>query len=213
MRLQVKSRRLVTPPVGEPLSVKLAKEHCVVYHTKDDLLFPIWISAARQKAEELTGQRCLTQQWEYGFSSFPALTESLYLPGRPLQTVDSITYVDEFGVEQDYGTLAGSPAVIEEYELIKDTQAPRIQLKFGQEWPTVAPNMDVAVKVLCTIGYEDDAEGFAANTQAQLIRSGMLLLIGHFNENREAVVVADGRSDAIEIPLGIHNLLYNPKVG
>lgn len=213
MRLQTKSRRLVTPPVGEPLTVKLAKLHCIVFHTKDDLLFPIWISTARQKAEELSGKCCLTQQWEFGFSSFPALTESLYIPGRPLQSVDSITYIDEFGVEQDYGTLSGSPAVIEEYELIQDNEAPRIQLKYGKEWPTVAPNMDVAVKVLCTLGYEDDAEAFAANTQAQHIRSGMLLLVAHFNENREAVVITEGRSDAIEIPLGIKSLLYNPKVG
>lgn len=205
------ARRLVSPPSEEPITLQMAKDHCIVRHNEDDALFKGWIAAARYIAERLTGEKFISQQWEYTFPRFPSRREKIKIPAKPAQTVDSIYYTDEAGAETLYGTLSGSPLVIEEYNLVRDTEQPYIALKLNQAWPSVAV-VDDAVKVTVTVGHEDDAVAFLNNPQLQLLRAGMLLLIAHFNENREAVVVTDDRN-VIEIPLGIRYMLTVPRVG
>jgi len=55
--------------------------------------------------------------------------------------------------------------------------------------------------------------GDAATDVPELMRAGILLLCGHFYENREAVVIQNGVVTALEIPLGIRDLIAVPKVG
>lgn len=206
------ARRLVSPPSEEPISLTKAKLHCIVKHNLDDTLFAAWIAGARFWAEKLSGERMITQQWELTYPSFPFRREKIKIPFKPVQTLDSIEYVDEAGTVTPFGTLSGSPLEIEEYSLVRDIEQPYISLKLNKDWPTPG-RVDNAVRVTVTVGYNDTAVDFAANPQTQLLTSGMLLLIGHFNENREAVIVSEQNPNAIEVPLGIQALLRSPKVG
>jgi len=206
------ARRLVSPPSEEPISLTKAKLQCVVKHTLDDILFTSWIAGARFHGERLSGEKFITQQWEFTFPSFPSRREKIKIPYKPVQTVDSIVYIDETGTEQTFGTLSGSPLTIEEYSLVRDTEAPYVCLNLNHDWPTPA-KVDNAVRMTVTVGYNDTAVDFQANPQTHLYTSGMLLLIAHFNENREAVIVSDQNPNAVEIPLGIQALLRSPKVG
>lgn len=206
------ARRLVSPPSEEPISLTKAKLHCIVKHNLDDTLFASWIAGARFWAEKLSGDRMITQQWEYTYPSFPSRREKLKIPGKPVQSLDSIEYTDETGATVTFGTLSGSPLEIEEYSMVRDIEQPYACLKLNKDWPTPA-RVDNAVRVTVTVGYNDNAVDFAANPQTHLLTSGMLLLIGHFNENREAVIVSDQNPNAIEVPLGIQALLRSPKVG
>lgn len=200
------------------------KNHLRVQHTKDDVLIAdIWIPASREEAEKLTGDKFYTQTWELTYSRFPTLAEDigrdrttngpygfcaafggpLKLPIRPVQSV-TIEYLDESGNLQTFGTYAGSPPAISEWSLIRDKEIPRIVLKANQQWPQVAPVED-AVRISVVAGYATPA------LLPKLYRAGMLLICGHFNENREAVVIDESRVQAIEIPLGIRDFLASPK--
>jgi uncharacterized phiE125 gp8 family phage protein len=209
------ARRLVSPPAEEPISLQTAKDHCIVRHSLDDTLFNIWRAGARFHAEKLSGERMITQQWELTYPSFPPWREIFKVPMRPAQTLDSIIYTDSSGADVVFGTFSGSPLAPEEYMLVRDIEQPYVALKTDKDWPTpdTVAKIANAVRVTVTVGYNDDEASFATNPQTQLLRSGMLLLIGHFNENRENVIVSEQNPNAIEIPNGIKDLLYNPKVG
>lgn len=206
-------RRLISPPAEEPISLQTAKDHCIVRHSLTDTLFNIWRAGARFHAEKLSGERMITQQWELIYPSFPSWRNIIKVPLRPAQTLDSIEYTDSTGAVISFGTLSGSPLVPEEYELVRDIEQPYIALKVDKDWPSDVAKIANAVRITLTVGYSDDAAAFALNPQTQLLSSGMLLLIAHFNENRENVIVSDQNPNAVEIPMGIKDLLYNPKVG
>ncbi len=192
----------------------------------------VWLPASRQEAEKLSGDKFLTQTWEFTYTRFPVLAEDIgrdvrfpgfsgffntfagpfKLPIRPVQSA-SIRYVDTAGVEQDFGTLnTESPASIIEWSLIRDSENPRIVLNLNQQWPVTAP-VDHAVKVTIVAGYGDNIDAAIAAGMPPLYRAGMLLMCGHFYQNREAVVLDEGRVQALEIPLGIRDLLASPKAG
>lgn len=207
MKLFPNARRIITQPTVEPLSLQTVKDHLKVQHDLDDTLITIYMIAARQQAEKLTGKKFITQTWEFDFSRFPDLRESIDIPVTPAQTIESIIYTDTQGDQQTFGTLSGSPQTIAEYCLIRDTNNPRVALKLNQVWP-IAAEIDNAVTLRVVAGLGDSGEDLPA-----LWIAGMMLLAGHFYENRETVVVDDSRVQAIEIPMGIRDLLAVPKVG
>ncbi len=215
------ARRLVTQPSGEPISLERVKNALRVEHTEDDVLLEtIWIPSSRIVAEKLTGEKFITQTWEFTYPSFPTLgspfslysiglnpakTDSFQLQVKPVQSV-TIQYRDAAGVLQTFGTFSGSPLVCNEYSILFDEDDPRIILNFNQQWPQTAP-VDNAVIVTVVAGYGE------ASDVPSLYKTGMIGLCGHFMENRQSVVVDESRVQAIEIPLGIRDLLTVPKAG
>lgn len=212
--------RRVTAPSVEPLTLAQVKSHLRIVSTQDDANIPNWITAARQEAERLTGEKFITQTWELTYSRFPPgvfpLSDSIDSFGpaswfgfssasflleqvRPVKIINSIKYLDVAGAQQTQDPTT--------YSLLADTQKPRIISGLDQIWPMTAP-VENAVVVNLDAGFGDTA----ADVPGLYIQA-MLLMCGHFSENREAVVVADSRVQAIEIPLGIRDLLTTPKVG
>lgn len=162
----------LSPPSAEPLSLADAKLHLRVDAdiTEDDGLIAALIVTARQQAEHRTGRSLVSQQWRYAIDTFPA--DSLELPLPKLQSVQSVSYLDNNGTRQ---TLAGS-----EYEVITDELVGRLVPAFGKSWPAcrLFPG---SVQVSYTCGY-----GAAADVP-QSIKAWMLLAIGAWYENREAL--------------------------
>ena len=162
----------LSPPAAEPLTLAEAKLHLRVDAdiTDDDSLITALIVTARQQAEHRTGRALISQQWRYAVDAFPV--DSLDLPLPKLQSVQSVTYLDSNGVRQ---TLAGS-----EYEVITDELVGRLVPAFGKSWPEcrLFPG---SVQVSYTCGY-----GAAADVP-QSIKAWMLLAIGAWYENREAL--------------------------
>lgn len=184
--------KLVTAPSGEPLSLQEAKVHCRVFITDDDTLIGALIVAARQYAEQLTARCFVTQTWQLVLDSFPGVGLAGYapwgqtfgLPGNaillekgPIQSVDSITYVDMAGATQ---TLAST-----EYIADLSSQLVRITPKFGKVWPIALPQI-ASVTVAFTAGYG------AASAVPQGLKQWLLLRIAALYENREEFVT--GRS-------------------
>jgi len=162
----------LSPPSAEPLSLAEAKLHLRVDAdiTEDDGLIAALIVTARQQAEHRTGRALVSQQWRYSVDTFPA--DSLELPKPKLVSVQSVTYLDSNGTRQ---TLAGG-----DYEVITDELVGRLVPAFGKSWPACRM-FPGSVQVSYTCGY-----GAAADVP-QSIKAWMLLAIGAWYENREAL--------------------------
>ena len=182
----------LSPPAAEPLTLAEAKLHLRVDAdiTDDDSLITALIVTARQQAEHRTGRALITQQWRYAIDAFPV--DSLELPLPKLQSVQSVSYLDSNGTRQ---TLANT-----EYDVITDELVGRLIPAYGKSWPDcrVRPG---SVQVSYTCGY-----GAAADVP-QSIKAWMLLAIGAWYENREALT--SGQPVA-ELPRSFWNGLLDP---
>ena len=171
-------------PSVEPITLAEAKLHCRVDGTDDDTLITALIVAARNKAESRTSRALITQQWRFDLDRFSVHTIDLPLP--PLQSVQSITYLDADGVRQ---TLAAS-----EHTVVADETPGSILPAYGKSWPgcRVAPG---SVQISFTAGY-----GVAAAVP-QAIKQWMLMYISQWYETRDAEHKAElGFVDALLDP-------------
>lgn len=143
--------------------------------------------AARQHVENVTGRKLVTQTWRW---TVDALAGEMTIPLSPVQSVSSVTYTDEAG---DTQTLSSSL-----YDLDLTTNKPRIRPAPGEAWPDQQNSLGgAAITVVC--GY-----GVPAAVPTT-IKQAMLLLIGHFFENRQAVMAGGGVPMAL--PMGVDALL------
>jgi len=170
---------LVTAPAAEPLVVAEAKEHLRVTGTTEDALIAALITASRQRLEEITGRAFLTQTWEYALNRFPAATAdnplgAIWLPKAPLQSVTTITYIDENGASQ---VLVSSVYTV-------DTRAIPGQVvpAYDQTWPS-ARDVVNAVVVKYLAGF-----GAAATDLPEPIRHAMRIDLATLYAHREDFV-------------------------
>ncbi|MER2537642.1 MAG: head-tail connector protein [Azonexus sp.] len=171
------------PPAAEPLSLAEAKAHLRVDASDDDALITALIGAARQYAETECQRVFVTQSWQLLLDSFPgpslmgvpagvpfSLPKHAILVDRsPVQTIDSIQYMDMAGAWQ---TMP-----VGDYAVDLNCCPARITPAFGKIWPITMPQI-AAVKVNFTAGY-----GTAAAVP-QGIKAWMLIRIGTLYENR-----------------------------
>lgn len=184
---------LITPPAVEPVSLGQAKLHLRVDYDSDDTLISTLITAARQICETRLRQALITQTWLYMIDDFPwgggyynrqirregpsqiwlpSNTGILQLPRPPVQSIVSIQYYD---YNSNLNTI---PANL--YNFSVGTPS-RIQPVFGSVWPIAQPRID-AVQITYVCGYGSDATAVPL-----AIQQAMLLLIGHYYENRQQV--------------------------
>lgn len=180
---------LITAPASEPITLTEAKAHLRVTASTEDTLITSLIVAARQFVEEETSRALITQTWERQLDNWPALVR---LPRPPAIALTSVKYVDEDGTE---ATLANTAytlyASVEPGHLVFDTD----------ELPTVTLADYAGVRIRYTAGYG------AAAAVPQAIKQAMLLLIGHWYLNREAVAIGGQRASIAPLPMGVDALI------
>lgn len=126
------------------------------------------IKAARQAAESRLRRYLITQTVDAYLDAFPVW--DIEMP--PLQSVSSITYVDNNGATQTVDAA--------DYLVDGQSNPARISPAFGKVWPS-ARWQNNAVRVRFVAGY-----GNAASVP-DCIKQWMLLRIKHFFENRGAI--------------------------
>ena len=96
--------QVTTQPAGEPVSVEQVKQHCRIDSSADDDLLTGYLTAARIMAEGYLSRALLTQTllWTVRPSStrraeHNRLLEPLELPRAPVQSIASVTALDEWG--------------------------------------------------------------------------------------------------------------------
>jgi uncharacterized phiE125 gp8 family phage protein len=174
------SLRLIVAPTTEPVSLQEAKDQVRQSLTTDDTLITGLIVAARIAAEQELRRALLPQTWELTLDHFP---NAIRLDNAPLISVDSVKYLDDTGTLQ---TL--SPASY----IVDDKSEPAwLQPAYTYDWPTTYPEIN-AVRVRFQCGYA------SAAAVPQAIKQWILLMVGHYYENREAG--AEFRGQFVAIP-------------
>lgn len=174
-RRQTGRVRVVEQPAAEPLGLLEVKNHLRVDAdiTVDDALITSLIVAARQGAEHLTGRSLITQKLEMALDSFDQVIELLR---SPVQSVDSVKFIDTNGVVQ---TIATNKYVLDDFSTL-----PRLVPVYGYYWPQNRAQAN-AVTIAYTAGYG------TADAVPREIKQWMLLRIGVLYENRESVNVGN----------------------
>lgn len=178
--------QLSTAPASEPITRAEAKNHLRVDFTDDDTLIDVLIEAARVHAENYTARRLINQTWTL---TFPEFSDVMLLPGSPLSSITSVSYLDSNQASQ---TLSSA---IYEADTTRDPGA--LRRKRDQSFPTTYPVWN-AVVVTYVTGY-----GASASDVPAAIRQAMLMHIGHMYENRESSI----DKTISMVPMGWESLL------
>lgn len=184
---------LVTPPATEPVTLQETKQHLRVDITDDDELIAKYIVAAREYVEGITGRALITQTWDLFLDNCPKGQEiNGFL--LPLQSVQNITYTGADGATHIWDSA----------NYVVDTTRGRVILGYGKSWPSITLQPANGIKVRFTSGYG------SASDVPMPIKHAILLLVGHFYEDREAVVFRAG--DARQLPFAVDDLLWPYRV-
>lgn len=177
-------------PAEEPVSLVEAKAQARVEVADDDTLIGGLITAARELVEEQTWRALVTQRWDLFLDAWPA-TDTVELPRPPLRSVVEVEYTDQAGVATVW---ASSNYVVDAV-----SEPGRLRLKASASWPNVTLREVNGLRIRFEAGYG------AATATPKIYKQAILLTVGHWYENREAIIV----SGAIpkEIPLGVQRLL------
>lgn len=195
---------LTAPPAEEPLDLADAKAHLRVDVTDDDALIEALIAAAREYAETYCNRALITQEWTLTMDDFPRAPSmglprprEFHVPKPRLQSVASITYIAPDGTTQ---TLDPTTYLVD----VASLQG-RVALAHACVWPVVLHQAN-SVAVAFTAGY-----GAAADVPKGIVQA-MLLLVGHWYEAREAVIISTGRALVAEVPMTVDALLSMHRV-
>ena len=180
---------IVDAPSTTPITLSEVKEQLRVESTDDDTMLTrlIAVAVAYTDVRGALGQAMITQKWAQWVDSTPPQTVNLIL--GPVQGVNAVKYYDTDGNLQT-DTLGN-------YEVFGTQFATQISPKDGFSWPVAQDRQD-AIKIEYEIGYGD-----ATTDVPQTIRHALMLLVGHWYDNREQT----GYDELSNIPFGFESLL------
>lgn len=164
------SLALVTAPPAMPLSVEEVLAHSRISISTELGQIQQWIAAATDRVETYLQRRLITQTWDWRFDAFAG---ELELPWSPVQSVDTVEYVDTAGATQ---TLSSAL-----YQTDLHSAPARLAPAYGTTWPSTRAQYN-AVRVRFTVGY--GATGIAI---PKAVRAALLMLLDDLYERRSAV--------------------------
>ncbi len=165
-------------------------------NTTADPQLVAWIVAARQTVETYTHRAIPAQTWDLKLDSFVDSDYydcgALWLPNPPVTSITSVTYLDGAGASQ---TWAATTGWLSDLPTGPWARRARIYPAYGVPWPATyrTPN---AIAIRFVAGY---------TTVPEAIKAAMKLLIGHWYQNREAVIVG---TIAQDLPMAVAALLW-----
>jgi uncharacterized phiE125 gp8 family phage protein len=179
---------IVTPPTVSPVSVEEAKSYLRIDHSDEDLTIQALIDTAVDYAENYTGRALITQVWEETYSEFPR-EGYIQIPKAPLQTIDDFEYTEANETTADFADYTA--------DLFRN----RAVLNYDESWPSCTLEPVEGIRIEWTCGYGDDGTDVP-----EAIRQAIMLLVGHWYENREPVIIGTIQSN---LPFAVQALL-NP---
>jgi uncharacterized phiE125 gp8 family phage protein len=218
----------------EPISVEEAGDHLRAANDGgtppvyvEALLIASLIKSARQACEEELELSLINRRLEVSSDSFNARSvnehDRQHLPGAyygfnfygytrthkqyielpygPVISVERVNYLDVEGVDQVLDPV--------EYRISRFFPIPTLQPKYGGYFPEARVDTD-SVRIQYNVGYPTgDSPPILI---PEPVRTAMLLLIGHYYDNREA---STGKIKMLELPVGINFLLgkYRQSLG
>ena len=167
----------------------------------EDTLLTALITSARLHTEMITRRALCTQTWQALLDEWPC-SDRILLPKPPLQSVASISYV---GSDDTVYTFAATSYDLELAAIVPvlNPYHPNgsIVLSYGESWPSETLRPAAPITIEFVAGY-----GVAANVPLTL-KQAMLLLIGHWYENRELMGDPKFAAALAGLPLGFDALV------
>jgi uncharacterized phiE125 gp8 family phage protein len=182
-------RKLVTGPSPELLTPGDIYAHIRVEYDAEDPTYLIALAqAARAWVEDRAWLAVGPQVWETYLDAFPEGPVEL-APG-PLLEVVEVQYIDPNGSTQ---TLANT-------EYRTDAVSLPGRVVPVASWPGTQDQRENAVRIRYRVGYTTD-------TVPPQLMHAMRLLVGHFHENRESIIIARASEQPYEVPMAAHALV------
>ncbi|MCJ8139510.1 head-tail connector protein [Falsirhodobacter halotolerans] len=174
----------ITDPAAEPIPLADVMAHLRVDGPEEGIYIAGLVLAAYEYLDGpsgILGRHLLPQVWQQDFDGFAA---EMVIDLTPVRAVRSVTWRN----------ASGAMIPVEGARLM--TSAGRVFLcaPVGQDWPA-APRGETVVRVTVEAGYP---------RMPMPIRQAILLLVGHWYANREAVA---GGGAMTAIPLGVERLI------
>lgn len=183
---------LVTAPTEPVLDLDTVKRHLGVGHNDDDDLISLYLDAATAAVEGPTGIGIPLRSATYRLTldAFPC--DSITIPLRPVTAVTSVQFKDTSGVTQTLTPTA----------YVADFAMGTVSRAIGGSWPPTAP-LPGSVTITFTAGF--------ATIPADL-QAAVLLLVGHYYRNREAVVGTEGSVTPMALPMGSETIFSRYRI-
>lgn len=178
----------IVAPADTPVTLDEVKAHCRVDGTDSDAVLTMLLNAAVDHLDGWTGilgRALVTQTWRQDFDGF---SSRLRLPLGPVASITSITCRDSSG---QISTISS-----DNYALKVDEIGGHVRFKDDFSFPT-----DLNETGAVSVTY---AAGVAEADVPAAIKVVILLLVSHWNENREAVVTG---TISTSLQLGVDRLL------
>jgi uncharacterized phiE125 gp8 family phage protein len=180
---------MTAAPAAEPISLAEAKAHLRVDANDEDALLTSLIVAARTFVEKTLARAFVTESWSLYLDGLPR-SGTIALPIAPVQEVTAVRVYDPDGV----------PAEIDEENYSVDALSEPARLVLSGGAAQMLPGRRLnAYEVAFTAGYGD-----AAADVPEPIRHALKLLVAHWFEHREPVVLGDLPQ---EVPATVAGLL------
>ena len=164
---------LGTAPTSEPVTTAEAKSHLRVDVSDDDTLIDTYVAAARQALEEINGRSLFTTTWKMIVDGWPS-APYFVLPRPPLASVTTIDYIDSDNVSTTWSSAN---------YIVETLRTPgRVHLAEDAIWPSASLREASPITISYVAGWSAVAD------IPQRYKQAILLLVGHYYENRENVV-------------------------
>ncbi len=165
--------KTIIPVAIEPITLAEVRQHLRLPEDaiEDDLLLGL-IKTARVYCENYT-RRALAEQTMETYKDRFSGADPIMLPCPPLLSVVEIGYTDSTGQE----------TILSNSDYLVDTASEpgQVMPAYGTAWPVYIPHPATSVRIRFVAGFA---------VLPEPIRQALLLLVGHWYENREATGTA-----------------------
>lgn len=164
--------KLKTPASNPPVTLAQVKQHCRIEDDSQDGILQIYLDAAVGHVDGnsgVLGRAVMPQTWELYYDEFPS--GPIEIPLGPLIAVDKVEYIDP---------VSGAYVELTNTNYVTDIVSYQGWISPVTDWPTPKVTIN-AVRITFQAGHAD------TDPRLKAIRAAVLLLVGHWYENRETV--------------------------
>lgn len=211
--LATRSVRIITPVLVEPIDIDTARRHLRLdtygtspeVHPEDDLITDIYLPAAREYCEMLSGRAMAPTELLFSFSMFPGVQvafqrNGIEMPIGPALSIQSVDYTDGDGI----------PQIISDYQQDLYRGNGYIFPSVNGSWPTAQIGLTNAVQIRYVAGYDPDTASPIDRQLPRRFKAAILLMLAHFFENRSQTEQLAPVPHELE--LGVNSLLLPDKL-
>lgn len=193
---------LVRGPETEPLDLGEVKKQRRFSSASLDTLFEMWIGASRMQFEEESGLQLLTALRCFALDEPPG-DSRIQLGRAPVQSIHSVVYDDEHGVEQTFDPAnyrLAPPRSLDTYPTLS-----YVELRPSCSWPSVSAGLSLALRINYWAGYGDEPSAVPS-----IITYALMMFVGTAHRFGEQVTAESRNSTVVEVP-GFHNVLVEAR--